>query len=153
MVASTLRLISPKVARATIRKICKAEQAKEEISNFLQTLHAVEEPDFRIQSQSDLLETATQVERSLQVLVVSIALISLIVGGVGIMNIMLVSVTERTREIGIRKAIGAKRMDISDEFLTHDQAASADQCKEHDKVVLRRISRTSKDIHDAIDAT
>ena len=95
----------------------KAEQAKEEISNFLQTLHAVDEPDFRIQSQSDLLDTATQVERSLQVLVVSIALISLIVGGVGIMNIMLVSVTERTREIGIRKAIGAKRTDILWQFL------------------------------------
>ena len=95
----------------------KAEQAKEEIGQLLMALHAVDEPDFRIQSQSDILDTATQVERSLQVLVVSIALISLIVGGIGIMNIMLVSVTERTREIGIRKAIGAKRMDILWQFL------------------------------------
>ena len=95
----------------------KAEQAKEEISQLLMGLHAVEEPDFRIQSQSDILDTATQVERSLQILVVSIALISLVVGGIGIMNIMLVSVTERTREIGIRKAIGAKRMDILWQFL------------------------------------
>ena len=95
----------------------KAEQAKEEIGALLQALHAVDEPDFRIQSQSDILDTATQVERSLQVLVVSIALISLVVGGIGIMNIMLVSVTERTREIGIRKAIGAKRMDILWQFL------------------------------------
>ncbi len=95
----------------------KADQAKEEIGQLLMALHAVDEPDFRIQSQSDILDTATQVERSLQVLVVSIALISLIVGGIGIMNIMLVSVTERTREIGIRKAIGAKRMDILWQFL------------------------------------
>ncbi|MEX0785231.1 MAG: ABC transporter permease [Dehalococcoidia bacterium] len=94
-----------------------AAQAKEEIGGMLQALHAVEEPDFRIQSQSDILDTATQVERSLQVLVVSIALISLVVGGIGIMNIMLVSVTERTREIGIRKAIGAKRLDILWQFL------------------------------------
>ncbi len=95
----------------------KTEQAKEEIGQLLMALHAVNEPDFRIQSQSDILDTATQVERSLQVLVVSIALISLFVGGIGIMNIMLVSVTERTREIGIRKAIGAKRMDILWQFL------------------------------------
>ncbi len=95
----------------------KVDQAKEELSQLLMGLHAVNEPDFRIQSQSDILDTATEVERSLQVLVVSIALISLFVGGIGIMNIMLVSVTERTREIGIRKAIGAKRMDILWQFL------------------------------------
>ena len=95
----------------------KADQAKEEIGQLLMALHAVDEPDFRIQTQGDLLDTATQVERSLQVLVVSIALISLVVGGIGIMNIMLVSVTERTREIGIRKAIGAKRIDILWQFL------------------------------------
>jgi len=75
------------------------------------------EDDFQIQSQRDVLSTATEVERSLQVLVVSIALISLIVGGIGIMNIMLVSVTERTREIGIRKAVGARRFDILLQFL------------------------------------
>jgi putative ABC transport system permease protein len=75
------------------------------------------EDDFQIQSQKDVLSTATEVERSLQVLVVSIALISLIVGGIGIMNIMLVSVTERTREIGIRKAVGARRFDILLQFL------------------------------------
>jgi putative ABC transport system permease protein len=95
----------------------KVDQAKEEIGQLLMGLHAVDEPDFRIESQSDIFATATEVERSLQVLVVSIALISLVVGGIGIMNIMLVSVTERTREIGIRKAIGAKRMDILYQFL------------------------------------
>ncbi len=95
----------------------KAAQAKEEISALLRQRHNVDEDNFRIQAQTDVLNTATEVERSLQVLVVSIALISLVVGGIGIMNIMLVSVTERTREIGIRKAIGAKRLDILWQFL------------------------------------
>ena len=95
----------------------KAAQAKEEIGALLRQRHNVDENDFRIQTQTDVLDTATEVQRSLQVLVVSIALISLVVGGIGIMNIMLVSVTERTREIGIRKAIGAKRLDILWQFL------------------------------------
>jgi putative ABC transport system permease protein len=95
----------------------KASETKEEIAALLRQRHGVEQDDFRIQTQTDVLDTATQVQRSLQVLVVSIALISLVVGGIGIMNIMLVSVTERTREIGIRKAIGAKRLDILWQFL------------------------------------
>jgi putative ABC transport system permease protein len=95
----------------------QADLAKEEIGAILRDRHAVETDDFTIQTQSEILATATAVDRALQVLVVSIALISLVVGGLGIMNIMLVSVTERTREIGIRKAIGAKRTDILMQFL------------------------------------
>jgi len=76
-----------------------------------------EEDDFKIYSQKEVLATATEVEESFQILIASIALIALIVGGIGIMNIMLVSVTERTREIGIRKAVGAKRFDILLQFL------------------------------------
>ncbi|HEY8171524.1 MAG TPA: FtsX-like permease family protein, partial [Dehalococcoidia bacterium] len=95
----------------------KSAEAKEAIGSILRGRHAVETDDFNIQTQSEILSTATAVDRALQVLVVSIALISLVVGGLGIMNIMLVSVTERTREIGIRKAIGAKRMDILMQFL------------------------------------
>ena len=95
----------------------KSDEAKEQIGALLRQRHNESEDDFRILTQTELLDTATEVERSLQVLVVSIALISLVVGGIGIMNIMLVSVTERTREIGIRKAIGAKRMDILMQFL------------------------------------
>jgi putative ABC transport system permease protein len=95
----------------------KQEEAKTEITNLLRKRHNVVEDDFTIQSQSDVLSTATSVEKTLQYLLVSIALISLIVGGIGIMNIMLVSVSERTREIGIRKAVGAKRTDILMQFL------------------------------------
>ncbi len=95
----------------------KADEAKVAIGDILRVEHNVTEDDFTIQTQNEILATATEVERSLQVLVLSIALISLVVGGIGIMNIMLVSVTERTREIGIRKAIGAKRTDILLQFL------------------------------------
>lgn len=73
--------------------------------------------DFTITSQTDILSTAEGVTQSLTLLLSGIAAISLLVGGIGIMNIMLVSVTERTREIGIRKAIGAKRVTIMFQFL------------------------------------
>ncbi len=95
----------------------KADQAKEDFAVILRDRHDSPEDDFTIQTQGEVLQTATDIDRELQVLVFSIALIALIVGGIGIMNIMLVSVTERTREIGIRKAIGAKRSDILLQFL------------------------------------
>jgi putative ABC transport system permease protein len=98
----------------------KIPQIKLAITDILRKRHNLregDEDDFVIQSQSDVLSTATEVNRTLSVLLVSIALISLIVGGIGIMNIMLVSVSERTREIGIRKAVGAKRRDILLQFM------------------------------------
>ena len=98
----------------------KIPQIKLAITDILRARHNLAEGtenDFLIQSQSDVLATATEVDRTLSVLLVSIALISLIVGGIGIMNIMLVSVSERTREIGIRKAVGAKRRDILLQFM------------------------------------
>ena len=73
--------------------------------------------DFGVQTQEDLLSTATQVTRTLTLLLGAIAGISLVVGGIGIMNIMLVSVAERTREIGVLKAIGARRGDIMLQFI------------------------------------
>jgi ABC-type antimicrobial peptide transport system permease subunit len=73
--------------------------------------------DVRIFNQADLNEAASEQSRILTILLTGVALVSLLVGGIGIMNIMLVSVTERTREIGIRKAIGAKARDILSQFL------------------------------------
>ena len=73
--------------------------------------------DFEIRNQADLLSTASEVTRTFTILLGAVAGISLLVGGIGIMNIMLVTVTERTREIGVRKAIGAKERDILRQFL------------------------------------
>ena len=74
-------------------------------------------PDFSVVSQADILGTLTQVTDTFTIFLASIAGISLVVGGIGIMNMMLTTVTERTREIGLRKAIGAKKRDVSMQFL------------------------------------
>jgi putative ABC transport system permease protein len=95
-------------------------QAEQEITNVLLTRHKIlssEQADFRIFSQEDILETVTSVTGTFTTLLSGIAAISLVVGGIGIMNIMLVTVTERTREIGLRKALGAKRKIITAQFL------------------------------------
>ena len=94
------------------------ERVKEEITELLLFLHETTEPDFVIQSQDDLISAATEVSNTLSILLGSIAGISLLVGGIGVMNIMLVSVTERTREIGIRRAVGASAGDIVKQFVT-----------------------------------
>jgi putative ABC transport system permease protein len=89
-----------------------------QITDLLAQRHAVTTPDFTVQSQDDLIGTAGNVSRTLSILLGSIAGISLVVGGIGVMNIMLVSVTERTREIGIRRAVGARARDIILQFVT-----------------------------------
>ena len=94
------------------------DQAIQEISDLLRERHRVLfEDDFEVSSQADILSVANEIMSVLTIFLGGIAAISLLVGGIGIMNIMLVSVTERTREIGIRKAVGAKRRDIRTQFL------------------------------------
>ncbi|HEY3109007.1 MAG TPA: FtsX-like permease family protein, partial [Chloroflexota bacterium] len=92
--------------------------AVEQVGDILRERHKTAQDDFTVQSQEDLLQVAGQITGVMTLLLGAIAGISLVVGGIGIMNIMLVSVTERTREIGIRKAIGARRRDILAQFLT-----------------------------------
>ncbi len=94
-----------------------ATMAVQNIGDLLRERHRVVQDDFTIRSQQDILNTATQITGAITLFLGVVAGISLLVGGIGIMNIMLVSVTERTREIGIRKAIGAKRRDILTQFL------------------------------------
>ena len=95
--------------------------AIEEVAQILRQRHRVapgEPDDFTAISQSEIIGTFQQITGVLTVFLGAIAGISLLVGGIGIMNIMLVSVTERTREIGLRKAVGARKRDILSQFLT-----------------------------------
>lgn len=102
------------------------DSAIEEISQILRTRHRtpVGEDDFTIFTQRDLLATFESITSILTIFLGGIAGISLLVGGIGIMNIMLVSVTERTREIGLRKALGARKRDILVQFLTESSLLS-----------------------------
>lgn len=101
-------------------------QASEEITAILSTRHRSEigVNDFTIFTQQDLLTTFASITGILTIFLGGIAGISLLVGGIGIMNIMLVSVTERTREIGLRKALGARKRDILTQFLTESSLLS-----------------------------
>jgi putative ABC transport system permease protein len=98
----------------------ETDAAVEQVTETLRQRHGIiyaDDDDFNIFSQTDLLQTFDTVTATLTAFLGAIAGISLLVGGIGIMNIMLVSVTERTREIGIRKAIGALKRDILGQFL------------------------------------
>ena len=101
-------------------------QAADEIAQILRQRHRTEigADDFTILTQQDFLNTAGTITNVLTIFLGGIAAISLLVGGIGIMNIMLVSVTERTREIGLRKAVGAHKQDILIQFLTESSVLS-----------------------------
>jgi putative ABC transport system permease protein len=110
-----LRIASDKVSdrallevEAALRKSHKLPEGKEN--------------DFNVRSMTDVASTLVEANKTFTALLASIALVSLVVGGIGIMNIMLVSVTERTREIGVRKAMGARRRDILTQFLIESVA-------------------------------
>ena len=101
------------------------EQVQEDINTLLRDRHKSAEPDFTVRTQLELMAMATSTTRIMTILLGAIASVSLIVGGIGIMNIMLVSVTERTREIGIRMAVGARARDILIQFLIEAVTLSA----------------------------
>jgi putative ABC transport system permease protein len=95
--------------------------AQNDVTSLLLNLHNISDStlaDFTVQNQADILSSISSVSQTLTILLGAIAGISLLVGGIGIMNMMLTTVTERTREIGLRKAIGAKAKDITFQFLT-----------------------------------
>lgn len=100
--------------------------ASDEVAQILRTRHRTKigEDDFTIFSQQDFVSTAKTITSVLTIFLGGVAGISLLVGGIGIMNIMLVSVTERTREIGLRKALGARKRDILIQFLTESSLLS-----------------------------
>ncbi len=95
-------------------------QIQQDVTQLLLERHKIKNvqlADFRILNQEDIVNTASSITQTLTILLGAVAGISLVVGGIGIMNMMLTTVTERTREIGLRKAIGAKRRDINTQFL------------------------------------
>ncbi len=110
-----IRQLNLKMASAAVMPV-----AREQINALLRDLHNISDPskdDFSVGAQDEFIQMATESTRTMTLLLGGIAGISLLVGGIGIMNIMLVSVTERTREIGIRRAVGARARDIRMQFL------------------------------------
>jgi macrolide transport system ATP-binding/permease protein len=103
--------------------ISRIDETQTAVSQLLEARHRT--VDFQIRNMASLIETATETQNTLTILLGSIAAISLLVGGIGVMNIMLVNVTERTREIGVRMATGARMRDILQQFLTEAVAVSA----------------------------
>jgi putative ABC transport system permease protein len=98
---------------------------QDEITDLLLTRHHSKEQDFTVRNQLELMQAVTATSRTMSLLIAGVAAVSLVVGGIGIMNIMLVSVTERTREIGIRMAVGARAADILVQFLIEAVTLSA----------------------------
>jgi macrolide transport system ATP-binding/permease protein len=119
LTTGSLRLLGQRFLRTITVQVADVDvmdATQDEITRTLRERHGKE--DFQIRNMASMLETATATQNTFTLLLGSIAAISLLVGGIGVMNIMLVSVTERTREIGIRMATGARSADIQMQFLT-----------------------------------
>jgi len=112
---------------ASASSLSQIDQAQAQLVEIMRKAHNLnpgEENDFTVRNQAEITQAATETSQVLTILLASVAGVSLIVGGIGIMNIMLVSVTERTREIGIRLSVGARTSDILIQFLTESIALS-----------------------------
>ena len=110
----------------------RIDEAKEQITNYLRERHQIEQDvegnyqdDFDMLTRNDILGQQQEAARTFSLLLAAMAVVSLLVGGIGIMNVMLVSVTERTREIGVRLAVGARQRDIVSQFLLESILISA----------------------------
>jgi len=120
---TTRTFVSSIQVQAANNKVISLVQS--EITDLLLARHRSKEQDFTVRSQLELMQTVTATSRAMGFLLAGVAAVSLVVGGIGIMNIMLVSVTERTREIGIRMAVGARAADILVQFLIEAVTLSA----------------------------
>ncbi|MGH8120998.1 MAG: ABC transporter permease, partial [Gammaproteobacteria bacterium] len=126
LTTGSLRLLGYNYLRSitvAVTDVAGIDATQEEIVTLLRARHGQE--DFQVRNQAALLETISETYNTLTLLLGSIAVISLLVGGIGVMNIMLVTVRERTREIGIRMATGARMRDILLQFLTEATVVSA----------------------------
>ena len=111
--------VSVQTVNIQVDELGQMDAAMDEVATVLRLRHRItSDDDFIVSSQQDTIETLEETTETFVVFLGAIAGISLLVGGIGVMNIMLVSVTERTREIGIRKAMGAKRRDILFQFVS-----------------------------------
>ena len=122
----SMRLFGQRHVRSitvAVDDVARIDATQDAVATLLEARHR--KVDFQIRNMASLLETAMETQNTLTVLLGSIAAISLLVGGIGVMNIMLVSVTERTREIGIRMATGARMRDILQQFLGEALTVSA----------------------------
>ena len=123
---SSLRLSGQRYLRnvtVAVENVDRIDETQEEVDNLLLERHG--KVDYQIRNMASIMEAMEQTQNTLTILLGSIAAISLLVGGIGVMNIMLVSVTERTREIGIRMATGARESNIMQQFLIESVVVSA----------------------------